>query len=311
MRATREELVEIAGPLTGLSRAIVEERWLAEGEVPSLAGIALALGETVMRADRAERALFRHLRRELGADTPHPVYDMPITQEELDEQAELVRRGDATHREVARRLRIGTRRARMLLGPLTNMLHGRMAHGARAYYEHDCRCEVCVRAVEEATRHYQAGGAARLDLEPPDLAPCQESERVFFTAGHHDKDLILDYCGRVGVDVDEVRHRWWKKQRARLWWVDDETRATNPVTVAARRFPVVHSRVPGSRNSQRAEKWVRRWLRNEAEDEVVSEALAPGQQRTLVDLGWCDREGFPSPTKQATHFGVEWARVAL
>lgn len=309
MRATQAELREFAEPLTGLRKAIVEDRWMAVDDVPSLAGIAMEHDEGVLKVDRLERALCKLLRHELGGRTPHPVYDMPITIGELESQAALVRRGEATHKEVARRLRIGTRRARMLLGPLTKMLHGRVSHGAKAFYEHGCRCEVCVAAVEEAMSHYGAGGRARVGIEAPDLAACQESERVYYTAGHHDTDLILRYCERVGVEVDEARHQWWKKQRARLWWVDDPEGATNPVTVAAKRFPTVHSRVTGSKRSRNLETWVRRWLRNEAEDEVVSEALAPGERNVLVDLGWCDATGFPSPTKQATHFGIEWGRL--
>lgn len=308
-RATDKELMEFSDGMDGLRLSIVRERWMAPGDIPSLAGLALAFDVGVLEADAEERRLFRALRRELGESTPHPVYDMPISMAELEEQAALVRQGRATHREVARRLRIGTRRARELLGPMTRLMHGSVAHGARAYFEHGCRCEICVSAVAEVTEHYTAGGEARVGVDAPDLAQCQESSRVYFTAGHHDPARILGYCARVGLDVDEVRLRWWRKQRTRLWWTDDPAKGTNEVTVVAKRFPEVHTRVLTSARGRRQDQWVRRWIHNQAEDEVVSEALAPGEKRTLVDVGLCDGSGFPQPTRIATHFGVEWDRM--
>lgn len=300
MRATRSELEEFAGELAGVEEAIVRRRWIA-GEA-TLSEIEAELGVGLLTLDRMEQRLFSRLKADLGR-VPHPVYDIEITKEAIDEEAERVRTGQATHSDVARRWRVCTRRARELLAPVTQMMFGRIVHGARSFIEGRCTCQICRDDLAESVAYYQGGGDARVDLEDLDLAPCQESPRVFYSAGHHEEAKIRSVCRRIGLDVDRVRLAYWKKQRARLWWVDEDGADVRPVTVAAKLYPAVAERTPGP------EVWVRRWLRGSVEDEVFAAAMMPGRPVQVVDVGWCDAEGFPSPTRRATHFGVEWSTL--
>lgn len=304
MRAQRDEIEELKENLPPIARFVVDRRWLAEGQPPRLADLAEEAGIGLLTLDRQECKAYRAMQLELGEATPHPIYDPDLTDNALDEWAAKVRDGACRHIDVAKALRICTSRVRMLLGPRTRMMQGRMLHGVRAFFEHGCRCEVCRRSVRESIAHYDAGGEARTDVEPLDVAPCQESPRVYFSAGHHDAETVFAFCARVGIDVDDVRHAWWRKQRARIWWTTERLPKTNPVTVIAKRFP---DRVP---RSTRLDPWVRRWLAGDIEEEVAAAALGTSPGVVVSDMGWCDADGFPMPTKQATHIGAEWSRMA-
>ena len=246
-RPTRQEIIEFIeelGDVTVLQRAVAEERWLARTPT-RLVAMSAAHQVPILQLDRAERQLFRKLEDWLappGLGLPHPVYDVDVTDATLDAAAARVKAGTATHATIAKELRMGTRRIRDLLGSRTRMM-GRMIHGAAAFLMHGCRCEVCENAMRESLGHYLAGGDARTDVAHLDMAPCQESPRVFFSTGHHDPQVVLRFAARVGLPVNAVRNYWWKKQRARLWWLLEATPGVWPVTVAAATYEDVKHQV--------------------------------------------------------------------
>lgn len=307
-RPTRQEIIEFMGELgddvTPLMRTVAEERWLARTPTRIVA-MSAALQVPILAVDRAERQLFRKLEDWLappGASLPHPVYDMDVTEAVLDAAAERVKAGTATHATIAKELRMGTRRIRDLLGSRTRMM-GRLIHGAAAFLLHGCKCEVCESAMRESLAHYLAGGDARQDIAHLDMAPCQESPRVFFSTGHHDPEMVLRFAARVGLPVNAVRNYWWKKQRARLWWLLEPQDGVWPVTVAAQTYDDVRPR------TRTFDKWIRRWRMGNVEDEVISEVFAPGERRCIADCGWTEADGFPCPLRQSVAVGVEWCTM--
>ena len=306
-RPTRQEIIEFIeelGDVTVLQRAVAEERWLARTPT-RLVAMSAAHQVPILQLDRAERQLFRKLEDWLappGLGLPHPVYDVDVTDATLDAAAARVKAGTATHATIAKELRMGTRRIRDLLGSRTRMM-GRMIHGAAAFLMHGCRREVCENAMRESLGHYLAGGDARTDVAHLDMAPCQESPRVFFSTGHHDPQVVLRFAARVGLPVNAVRNYWWKKQRARLWWLLEATPGVWPVTVAAATYEDVRPR------TKVLDKWVRRWRMGQVEDEVVAEVFAPGSHKSVADCGWTEADGFPCPLRQSVAVGIEWCTM--
>jgi len=297
-RATRAEIIAFRGERRPVEQAIIDARWLP-ARPTKLAVLAAELRVDVVRLDRIEGRMFNAMAADLtGGGMCHPVYDRDLSFDELEEQAVLLSRGRTTHLEIAKSLGKSTSEVRRLIGKHRPTMKGRMLHGVSGYVEHGCRCETCDLAFREAMTYYAAGGSHR-EVSFFSVGECQESDRVFFVAGHVDIEAARSYCTRTGIAVTDGLHAWWKKQRARLWWVRTQEPGTQAVTVLLRRFPEVRPL------DRRSESMLRRWSRGRVEVEVVTAALCDGSGRGVVDVGWSDGAGLPSPVKQATHIGVD------